>query len=70
MDRGEHIKAAKACALALVDEGRPNKAVATFIGELRKHPATAATITSDKQALGLEAALTGAYYVRAWINSF
>jgi hypothetical protein len=68
MDRGEHIEAAKACALALVDEGRPNKAVATFIAELRKHPATA--IPPDKQALGLEAALTGAYYVRAWINSF
>ena len=70
MDRGEHIEAARACALALVDEDRPNKAVATFIAALRNHPATASIITADKQAVGLEAALTGAYYVRAWINSF
>ena len=53
MDRGEHIESARACALALVDEGRPNKAVATFIAALRKHPATASIITADKQAVGL-----------------
>jgi hypothetical protein len=70
MDPGEHIEAAKACALAFVDEGRPNKAVSTFIAALRKHPATASIITADNQAVGLEAALIGAYYVRAWINSF
>ena len=70
MDPGEYIEAAKACALTLVDEGRPNRAVSTFIAELRKHPATASIITPDKQAIGLEAALSGAYYVRAWINSF
>jgi hypothetical protein len=70
MDPGEHIEAAKACALVFVDEGRPNKAVSTFIAALRKHPATASIITADKQAVGLEAALIGAYYVRAWINSF
>ena len=70
MDRDEHIEAARACALALVDEGWPNKAVATFIAALRKHPTTASIITADKQAVGLEAALTGPYYVRAWINNF
>ena len=57
MDPGEHIEAAKACAFVFVDEGRPNKAVSTFIAALRKHPATASIITADKQAVGLEAAL-------------
>ena len=48
MNPGEHIEAAKACALVFVDEGRPNKAVSTFIAALRKHPATASIITADK----------------------
>jgi hypothetical protein len=70
MRQGEHIAAAKTCALALLDEGKPNKAVSTFIAELRKHSETSLIITADKQAIGLEAALVGTYYVRAWINSF
>lgn len=70
MGRDEHIAAAKVCALAVLDEGKPNKAVSTFVAELRKHPATALIITADKQAIGLEAAFLGPYYVRAWINSF
>ncbi|AWN40102.1 hypothetical protein DK389_05565 [Methylobacterium durans] len=70
MGRDEQIAAAKVCALAVLDEGKPNKAVSTFIVELRKHPAMALIITADKQAIGLEAAFLGPYYVRAWINSF
>jgi hypothetical protein len=70
MGRDEYIAAAKVCALAVLDEGKPNKAVSAFIAELRKHPETAPVITADKQAIGLEAALVGTYYVRAWINSF
>ena len=47
MGRDEHIAAAKVCALAVLDEGKPNKAVSTFIAELRKHPSTALIITAE-----------------------
>ncbi|NTF16917.1 hypothetical protein G6L37_00560 [Agrobacterium rubi] len=67
--RAEHVRWCKQRALEYIDLGIPDKAMASMVSDMGKHPDTVDAIR-EQLASGVAAAKAGSAAVKRWIENF